>query len=124
MVDSVLGSGVVTPGKCRRGYRSGLVITQDIICSHSPSKGALWVRRQPSKRFLRSCFWYRNSPSVIGINPQDRKRQERPSLLEGCQHRLLTSVEKRKTFRPPGGHIGKRQSIQVAASDSGATMGH
>jgi hypothetical protein len=29
------------------------------ICSHSPAKGSLWVRCQPSMRFLRSCTRYR-----------------------------------------------------------------
>src|SRR2546421_5352370 len=39
--------------------RSGLATSQDRICSHSPSKGSLWVRRQPSTRFLRSCSRYK-----------------------------------------------------------------
>src|SRR5713226_6106127 len=39
--------------------RSGLAISQDRICSHSPSKGSLWVRRQPRTRFLRSCSRYK-----------------------------------------------------------------
>jgi hypothetical protein len=34
---------------------SGLATNQDRICSHSPSKGSLWVRRQPKTRFLLSC---------------------------------------------------------------------
>src|SRR6266700_2909933 len=38
---------------------SGLAINQEKICSHSPSKGSLWVRRQPRTRFLRSCSRYR-----------------------------------------------------------------
>jgi hypothetical protein len=38
---------------------SGLAINQDRICSHSPSKGSLWVRRQPKTRFLRSCSRYK-----------------------------------------------------------------
>jgi hypothetical protein len=56
-VDNVLERGAVTPGKCLRGSRSGLATSQDRICSHSPSKGSLWVRRQPRMRFLCSCSW-------------------------------------------------------------------
>src|SRR5437660_7727393 len=39
--------------------RSGLAINQEKICSHSPSNGSLWVRRQPRTRFLRSCSRYK-----------------------------------------------------------------
>src|SRR2546428_8595503 len=39
--------------------RSGLATNQERICSHSPSKGSLWVHRQPSTRFLRSCSRYK-----------------------------------------------------------------
>src|SRR5712692_9841306 len=31
--------------------RSGLAINQETICSHSPAKGSLWVRHQPSTVF-------------------------------------------------------------------------
>ena len=62
--------------------------------------------------------------TVIGINPQDRKREERACALEGSQHRLLAPVQKGKTFRPPGRHIGERQRVQVAALDVCATMSH
>ena len=58
-VDSVRGSGAAVPGRCHRYARSGLATNHDRICSHSPSKGSLWVRRQPSTRFLRSCSRYR-----------------------------------------------------------------
>src|SRR5437588_9271171 len=45
---------------------SGLSTNQDRICSHSPSKGSLWVRRQPSTRFLRSCSRYKVSNPAGG----------------------------------------------------------
>ncbi len=45
-------------------------------------------------------------------------------MLEGSQHRLLTPVQEGQAFRPPGGYIGERQGVQVAALDIGATMGH
>jgi hypothetical protein len=46
--------------------RSGLAWSQEKICSHSPSKGSLWVRRQPRIRFLRSCSRYRVSSPAGG----------------------------------------------------------
>src|SRR5260370_38121786 len=39
--------------------RSGLATHQDMICSHSPSNGSLWVRLQPRTRLLLSCSRYR-----------------------------------------------------------------
>jgi hypothetical protein len=35
--------------------RSGLAVNQEMICSHSPSKGSFQVLRQPNSHFLRSC---------------------------------------------------------------------
>src|SRR5712691_4130084 len=46
--------------------RSGLATNQERICSHSPSKGSLWVRRQPKTRFLRSCSQYKVSSPAVG----------------------------------------------------------
>lgn len=46
--------------------RSGLATNQEVICSHSPSKGSLWVRRQPSTRFRRSCSRYKDSSPAAG----------------------------------------------------------
>jgi hypothetical protein len=54
-VDSVRESGAAAPGRYRELQRSGLACSQEKTCSHSPSKGSVWVRRQPSTRFLRSC---------------------------------------------------------------------
>jgi hypothetical protein len=64
--ESVRGSDAAAPGKCRRCGRSGLTISQDRTCSHSPSKGSLWVRRQPRTRFLRSCSRYKVSSPAVG----------------------------------------------------------
>ena len=61
VVDSVRESGAAAPGKCRR-----LAWSQEKICSHSPSKGSLWVRRQPKTRFLRSCSRYKVSSPAVG----------------------------------------------------------
>jgi hypothetical protein len=47
VVDSVRESGTATPERYRRGSRSGLATSQEKTCSHSPSKGSVWVRRQP-----------------------------------------------------------------------------
>jgi len=63
-------------------------------------------------------------PAVIGINPQDWKGEERPSLLEGCQHRFLASVQQRQTFGQSGRHIRERQGVQVATLNVSATMSH
>src|SRR5438105_14784137 len=46
--------------------RSGLAWSQEKICSHSPSKGSLWWRRQPKTRFLRSCSRYKVSSPAVG----------------------------------------------------------
>ncbi len=66
VVDSVRESGTATPERYRRGSRSGLATSQEKTCSHSPSKGSVWVRRQPSTRFLRSCSRYRLSSPAAG----------------------------------------------------------
>ena len=62
--------------------------------------------------------------AIIGIDPQDRKGEERASSSDSCQHRFLTPVQQRKTFRPPGCDIGERQRVDVASLAIGATMGH
>ncbi len=50
-----------------------------------------------------------HSRTVIGINQEERERQERACTLEGCQHRHLSPVEERQTFRPPGCDVGERK---------------
>ena len=35
-----------------------------------------------------------------------------------------STIQQGKTFRPPGGHIGKRQGVEVTALDVHATVGH
>src|SRR5437764_12804541 len=45
VVDSVLGRDAVAPGKSPL-LRSGLAWSQEVISSHSPLKGSLWLRRQ------------------------------------------------------------------------------
>src|SRR5690349_9616694 len=62
--------------------------------------------------------------TVIGIESQDGKRKTPPSTLEGCYHRFSSTVEQRKTFRPPGGNIRQRDRIQAATLQSPSTMGH
>lgn len=63
-------------------------------------------------------------PTVIGIDPQDLKGEQRPRSLDGCQHRFLTPIQEGKTFRPPSRHIGERQRVHVASLEAHATMGH
>ncbi len=95
-VDSVRESGAATPERCRHCARSGLATNQEKICSHSPSKGSLWVRRQPSTRFLRSCSWYKvSSPAagsgilpVEGSNPVIQRSTEKAWMeAEGSDER-------------------------------------
>jgi hypothetical protein len=62
-------------------------------------------------------------PTVIGINSQDRKREERSYTFEGSQHRLPASMHEGEAFCPSSGSIGERQCIQVSSLDVGTTMG-
>ena len=62
--------------------------------------------------------------AVIGINPQNGKREELACPLEGSQHRLLAPMQEGEAFRPAGCYVGERQGIQVTALDVCATMGH
>jgi hypothetical protein len=62
--------------------------------------------------------------AVIGIDPQNRKREERACASEGRQDRLLAPMQERQAFRPSGGHIGERQRVDIPSLDVGATMSH
>ena len=62
--------------------------------------------------------------TVIGINPKDRKREQRSRVLNGCQNPLLTPVQEGEAFGPSRGHIGEGQRVQVAPFRLEATMGH
>ena len=62
--------------------------------------------------------------TIVGINPQNRKGEQRSRSLDGCQHCFLTPVQEGQTFRPSGGYVGQGQRVQVASLDVGATMGH
>ncbi len=44
-------------------------------------------------------------PTIVGINPEDRKRKERACTLDGCQNCLLTAIEGRKAFCPASRYI-------------------
>jgi len=62
--------------------------------------------------------------AVIGVNPQNGKREERACTFEGSQDRLLAPVQEGQAFRPASCYVGERQGIQVTALDVCATMGH
>jgi len=62
--------------------------------------------------------------SVVGIDSQNRKREERACALEGHQQRLLAAMHEGQTFRPAGCYVGERQREQVAVLDVGATMSY
>jgi hypothetical protein len=66
--DSAQGSGAAAPERCRHCSVRDWPPERHMICSHSPAKGSLWVRRQPSTRFLRSCSRYKvRSPAVGSV---------------------------------------------------------
>ena len=62
--------------------------------------------------------------TVVGIDPQNRKREERACASEGRQDRLLAPMQERKAFRPSGGHIGERQRVDIPSLDVSAIMSH
>jgi hypothetical protein len=62
--------------------------------------------------------------TVIGINSQNGKWEERACALEGSQHRLLAPMHERQAFRPAGCYVRERQGIQVSTVDVCATMSH
>jgi hypothetical protein len=66
-VYSVLESGTVTSGRCRHCFFQGWQAERRVICSHSPSNGSLWVRRQPRTRFLFSCSRYKLRSPTAGL---------------------------------------------------------
>src|SRR5215471_12183644 len=71
-----------------------------------------------------SDFFIDKLPTVIGIEAQDRKREERSGALESRQHRLPPTVKQGKTFRPAGGDIGQRDRVQATTLYSPATVSH
>src|SRR5438105_10683760 len=80
--------------------RSGLAISQDRICSHSPSKGALWVRRQPCTRFRLSCSRYKVWSPAVGS----------PTLLSsGSIPMVQSSTEKTRVLAEGRGEITGEQ---------------
>ena len=80
--------------------RSGLAISQDRICSHSPSKGSLWVLRQPSTRFRRSCSRYKVWSPAVGS----------PTLLSsGSFPMVQSSTEKTRVLAKGRGEITGEQ---------------
>src|SRR5947209_5939392 len=60
-----------------------------------------------------SDFFIDKLPTIIGIEAQDRKREERSGTLESCQHGLSPTVEQGKTFCPASGNIGQCDRVQA-----------
>jgi hypothetical protein len=95
--------------------RSGLATNQEMICSHSPAKGPLWVRRQPRKRFLRSCSRYKVSSPAAGPETLPSTGSFpviQHSSARAFKHRFLTGPQ--------------RQTVEAAAAldvSPGATCG-
>src|SRR6266436_4871309 len=69
-----------------------------------------------------SDFFIDKLSTIIGIEAQDRKREERSRALESCQHRLSPTVEQGKTCRPDGGDIGQRDGVQATTLKSPSTV--
>src|SRR5579864_9330712 len=72
---------------------------------------------------IRYNFLIEELPTVISIDPQDRKREQRWCALEGRQHRLSTAVEERKAFSPACRDVGEGQGVQVASLRLYAAVG-
>src|SRR5205085_3597004 len=62
--------------------------------------------------------------AVIGINPQQGKREELPCALKGSYDRLLAAMQEGQAFRPASCYISEGQRVQVASLDICATVGH
>src|SRR5258708_3321555 len=62
--------------------------------------------------------------AVIGINPQQGKREELPCALKGSYDRLLAAMQEGQAFRPASWYVRERQRVQVASLDICATMSH
>jgi hypothetical protein len=60
---------------------------------------------------------------VIGIDPQDGKREQRAGPLQGSEHRLSFPVEQGQTFRPPSSNIGQREGRETTAFLISPTVG-
>src|SRR6266568_6685526 len=85
--------------------RSGLAISQDRICSHSPSNGSLWVRRQPSTRFRLSCSRYKVWSPAVGS----------PTLLSsGSLPMVQSSTEKTRVLAEGRGGNNRRATDRTA----------
>src|SRR5260370_15032425 len=79
---------------------SGLAISQERICSHSPSKGSLWVRRQPKTHFRLSCSRYKVWSPAVGS----------PTLLSsGSCPMVQSSTEKTRVLSKGKGEITGEQ---------------
>ncbi len=95
--------------------RSGLAISQDRICSHSPSKGSLWVRRQPRTRFLRSCSRYKvwSPATASGLLSSTES-------IPVIQHSMvMTRIGEEVKDESKGKHIQQRSKEAV---DSGCVL--
>ena len=79
MVDSVRGRGAATPERCRQGSVQGLASNQEMICSHSPAKGSLWVAAMPAPVFFALALGIRSGEACCrnGDTPLFRKHSHR-----------------------------------------------
>src|SRR6266567_4657700 len=74
--------------------RSGLTTGQERICSHSPAKGSLWVRRQPGPVFSAPAFgtW---SGALLPDRGQSPRREASPLYSVNSRSNRYSSNEVR-----------------------------
>ncbi len=62
--------------------------------------------------------------AVVGVDSNQGKGQQLPSVIQGSNHPLLAAVQQRQTFRPTGGDIGERQGLQECTLGAPTAMRH
>lgn len=78
----------------------------------------LLVGPSPCKRDLlaetiRGDFLVDELSSIVCIDPQDGKRKQCASTMQGSQHGLASTVEQGQTLHPAGGDIGQREWVEA-----------
>ncbi len=61
--------------------------------------------------------------TVVGIDAEDRKREQRVCALEGRQHRLSTTIQEGEAFGPAHRDVGEGQGVQIASLGLYAAVG-
>src|SRR5258708_40368706 len=83
----------------------------------SPGEGDLLTCVKAGNPFINKLA------AVIRIDPQDGKREQHAGALQGCNHRLLPTVEQRETLRPPSSDIRKGECVEETPLKMWTAMG-